>query len=168
MGGLLLRGHISLPPAGGGGRPQPHIPFHLPTGEVVLFYELMKQRKPIPEPGCSHPHPPPPAQADPRAVERAARLFRAMGDPQRLALLQRLSAGECCVTELVTASGEKFPTVSARLRILRTEGLIRRRRSGLHVYYALADDHVGGLISNALAHADELNRPHSHPTEERT
>jgi ArsR family transcriptional regulator len=82
-----------------------------------------------------------------------------MGDPQRLALLQHLAGGECCVSELVTASGEKFPTVSARLRILRTEGLIRRRRSGLHVYYALADDHVGGLISNALAHADELNGP---------
>lgn len=94
------------------------------------------------------------------AVERAARLFRAMGDPQRLALLQQLAGGERCVSELVAASGEKFPTVSARLRVLRTEGLVRRRRSGLHVHYALADDHVGGLIANALAHADELIHPH--------
>jgi ArsR family transcriptional regulator len=126
----------------------------------------MKQPKPKPEPGCSHPHPPPPAAADPAAVERASRLFRAMGDPQRLALLQQLAGGERCVSELVEASGEKFPTVSARLRILRTEGLIRRRRSGLHVFYTLADAHVAGLVANALAHADELNRPHSHPTED--
>jgi ArsR family transcriptional regulator len=126
----------------------------------------MKQSKPKPEPGCSHPHPHPPAAVDPAAVERAARLFRAMGDPQRLALLQHLGGGELCVSELVAASGEKFPTVSARLRILRTEGLIRRRRNGLHVFYTLADAHVAGLVSNALAHADELNRPHSHPTPE--
>jgi ArsR family transcriptional regulator, lead/cadmium/zinc/bismuth-responsive transcriptional repressor len=118
----------------------------------------MKQPRSKPEPGCSHSHQTPPA-VDTAAVERAARLFRAMGDSQRLALLQRLAAGERCVSELVTATGDKFPTVSARLRILRTEGLIRRRRSGLHVYYSLADDHVAGLIWNALAHADELNHP---------
>jgi DNA-binding transcriptional ArsR family regulator len=126
----------------------------------------MKQRKPTSEPGCSHPHPTTPPAFDPAAVERAARLFRAMGDPQRLALLQHLAGGERCVSELVAASGEKFPTVSSRLRILRTEGLIRRRRVGLHVHYALADDHVAGLVTNALAHADELNRPHSHPSED--
>lgn len=138
----------------------------LPSGDLVLFYELMKQPHSNTEPGCQHPQPHPPVPTDGRAVERASRMFRAMGDPQRLALLQQLAVGERCVSELVTASGEKFPTVSARLRILRTEGLIRRRRVGLHVYYALADDHVGGLISNALAHADELNvtstpKPHS-------
>jgi ArsR family transcriptional regulator len=47
--------------------------------------------------------------------------------------------------------------VSQRLKVLRTEGLIRRRRDGLHVYYALADAHVSDLVANALAHAGELN-----------
>jgi ArsR family transcriptional regulator len=80
-----------------------------------------------------------------------------MGDGPRLAILQYLASGECCVTEIVAATGEKFPTVSQRLRVLRTEGLVRRRRVGLHVYYELADGHVAGLLANALDHAGELN-----------
>ena len=90
-----------------------------------------------------------------------------MGDGPRLAILQYLAAGECCVTEIVTATGEKFPTVSQRLRVLRTEGFVKRRRVGLHVYYALADGHVAGLLANALDHAGELNgNGKTSPTEE--
>src|SRR5438105_4139863 len=76
------------------------------------------------------------------ALERAARLFDALGDAPRLQLLQLLSRGECCVTELVAAVQEKFSTVSQRLRLLRTEGVVARRRQGTHVYYRLADRHV--------------------------
>src|SRR5262245_16245218 len=92
-----------------------------------------------------------------RALERAAGLYRAMGDAQRLKLLALLAQGECCVSQLVEALGEKnVSTVSQRLRVLRSEGLVARRREGSHVYYALADRHVLDLIHNALAHADEL------------
>src|SRR4051812_17727066 len=95
-------------------------------------------------------------QPDPAALDRAARLFRAMGDGPRLRILHLLLGGECCVTEIVAASGEKFSTVSQRLRVLRSEGLVDRRRDKSHVYYALSDRHVIGLVSNALAHAGEL------------
>jgi ArsR family transcriptional regulator, lead/cadmium/zinc/bismuth-responsive transcriptional repressor len=80
-----------------------------------------------------------------------------MGDEQRLRILHYLTAGESCVTELVRDLGGKFPTVSQRLRVLRLEGLVARRRVGLHVYYSLADRHVAELMANALAHARELN-----------
>jgi ArsR family transcriptional regulator len=134
---------------------------------ILLFYELMKQETPSPDrvPTCSHPSVRRPS-VDPVRIDRAARLFRAMGDGPRLAILQHLAAGECCVTELVAATGEKFPTVSQRLRVLRTEGLVKRRRVGLHVYYALADGHVAGLLANALDHAGELNGTETSPTEE--
>src|SRR5207249_11229800 len=89
-------------------------------------------------------------------LERAARLFSALGDAPRLQLLQFLTTGEACVTEMVAAVNDKFSTVSQRLRILRTEGLVKRRRQGTHLFYALADRHVADLIHNALAHADEL------------
>jgi len=94
--------------------------------------------------------------APPVSLERAAQLFRAMGDAPRLRILQLLKKGELCVTEIVTAANDKFSTVSQRLRILRTEGLILRRREGNHIIYALADRHVADLIQNALAHALEL------------
>ncbi|MDB5306170.1 MAG: uncharacterized protein JWO38_372 [Gemmataceae bacterium] len=80
-----------------------------------------------------------------------------MGDAPRLRILDLLQKGELCVTEIVEAMSEKFSTVSQRLRILRGEGLIARRRDGNHVYYALSDRHVADLILNALDHANELN-----------
>src|SRR5438309_4389253 len=100
--------------------------------------------------------------APPAALDRAAGLFRALGDGPRLHLLFLLAQREWCVTELVEALREKFSTVSQRLRILRTEGLIRRRRAGTHLYYALADRHVADLIENALAHAHELEAGPAH------
>jgi DNA-binding transcriptional ArsR family regulator len=89
-------------------------------------------------------------------VERAAGLFRAVGDPARLRLLERLAvAGEHCVSELAEATGEGMSTISQRLRLLRSEELVRRRRDGRHVYYGLADDHVTALILAGLEYAEE-------------
>jgi len=88
-----------------------------------------------------------------------------MGDAPRLRILDLLSHGELCVTEIVEAVNDKLTTVSQRLRVLRGEGLIVRRRDGNHLYYSLADRHVAELVQNALAHAQELEtRPahHSH------
>jgi DNA-binding transcriptional ArsR family regulator len=119
-------------------------------------------RWPIKEaaPACdTHDHPPPRALAPAygaAALDRAAQLFRAMGDTPRLRILEMLTQQERCVTEIVEQLNEKFPSVSQRLRILRTEGLISRRRAGTHIYYALADRHVADLLHNALAHAVEL------------
>jgi ArsR family transcriptional regulator, lead/cadmium/zinc/bismuth-responsive transcriptional repressor len=90
-------------------------------------------------------------------LERAAQILRAMGDAPRLRILDLLKQRELCVTEIVTAVGEKFTTVSQRLKLLRSEGLIVRRRAGNHIFYALADRHVVDLILNALAHATELD-----------
>ena len=97
------------------------------------------------------------AALPPASLERAAQIFRAMADAPRLRILDLLKNRELCVTEIVAAVGEKFSTVSQRIRILRQEGLIVRRRDGNHLYYALSDRHVADLILNALAHAYELN-----------
>lgn len=92
------------------------------------------------------------------SMERAARIFRALGDPARLRLLAMLSQGEACVTEVAGAAGDELSTVSQRLRVLRAEGLVSRRREGKHILYGLADQHVVDLVFNALAHASE-HRP---------
>ena len=70
------------------------------------------------------------------------------------------------MTEIVAAVGQKFTTVSQRLKLLRSEGLIVRRRDGNHLHYALADRHVVDLILNALAHANELNADPAHSSQE--
>lgn len=98
----------------------------------------------------------------PAALERAAQILRAMGDAARLRILDLLKKRELCVTEIVAAVGEKFTTVSQRLKLLRSEGLIVRRREGNHIYYGLVDRHVVDLILNALAHAKELDADSAH------
>lgn len=113
------------------------------------------------EPSCAaHGSRPVPDYA-PAAWDRAVRLFRALGDGPRLALLARLVDGEACVSEL--AGDEPVSTMSHRLRLLRAEGLVERRRDGRHVYYRLADDHVAGLVLNALEHASEGLPPGGDP-----
>ena len=101
---------------------------------------------------------------DDSALERASRLFRAIGEPARLRLLSRLAQGEMCVTEIAALEKESVSTISQRLRVLRSEDLIVRRRRGKHIDYALADQHVMDLVFNALAHATE--RPAAIPGNE--
>jgi len=96
------------------------------------------------------------ALADAMVAERAASIFRAMGDPERLRLLERLAlGGEHCVSELAELTDAGMSTVSQRLRLLRAERLVARRRDGKHIYYDLADEHVGELLRAALEHAAE-------------
>lgn len=93
--------------------------------------------------------------SDAASLSRATRMLRAAGDEARLRLLEKLSQGEMCVTEIAAESGEGISTVSQRLKVLRNEGLVVGRREGKHVFYSLADGHVSNLILSVLAHAGE-------------
>ena len=87
------------------------------------------------------------------AAERAAALFRAVGDVHRLRLIEQLGQGERCVSELAETAGTKMSTLSQQLRVLRSERIVKHRREGKHVFYSLADDHIRELIAAALDHA---------------
>jgi ArsR family transcriptional regulator len=91
----------------------------------------------------------------PQAMERAAGIFRALGDTPRLRLLALLSQGPACVTELAEAEAENISTISQRLKVLHAENLVTRKRQGKHIQYMLADQHVVDLLFNAMAHATE-------------
>ncbi len=60
-------------------------------------------------------------------------------NPVRLRILCRLLAGRACVGELVEATGERQPTVSAHLKHLLLAGLVSREREGNRVYYQVED-----------------------------
>lgn|SRR5690606_14002114 len=109
------------------------------------------------EAGCEHTHGSSEAEPlDAASLERAAALFRAIADPARLQLLYVLSTrDEICVSEIAAMFGEGMSTVSQRLRLLRSERLIRGERRGKHVFYALADHHVIDIIRDAIAHVRE-------------
>ena len=87
--------------------------------------------------------------------QNAAAMFAALGDPSRLKLVEYLSRGEACVSEMAAVYGDGLSTISQRLKLLRSERLVKRRRDGKHIYYSLADEHVEQLVRNALQHAEE-------------
>lgn len=95
------------------------------------------------------------AAVDPAACQRAAAIFRALGDPQRLRILAMLEASERCVSEIAETLDDNMSAVSQRLRLLRSERIVRTRRDGKHIYYALADSHISQLVTNGLLHALE-------------
>ncbi len=106
-------------------------------------------------PDCDHDSATAPATSSDGVLERAAAILRAAGDPGRLRLLELLRPGERCVTELARFTGDSLSTISARLRVLRGERLLTRRREGKHQYYSLADHHVVELLQGVFEHAAE-------------
>ena len=88
-----------------------------------------------------------------------ATIFAVLGDPTRIRVLTALSAGELCVCDLAAATGVNRSTVSHQLRVLRSHRLVRRRREGKIVYYALDDEHVLQLLAIAGTHTAEAALP---------
>lgn len=87
-------------------------------------------------------------------LETKARLFRALGDPSRLAVLEALRDGPKCVSDLVTMTGLSQPNVSGHLAFLRDSGLVEREQRGRFAYYSLGTANAEAI----LALADQLVR----------
>jgi ArsR family transcriptional regulator, arsenate/arsenite/antimonite-responsive transcriptional repressor len=72
--------------------------------------------------------------------------FRALSDPTRVAIVNRLAAGEeCCVCDLNAAFELSQPTISHHLRVLRDAGLVESSRRGTWAYYRLVPEAVQQL-----------------------
>ena len=88
-------------------------------------------------------------------TQRAVALFKAMGDPTRLRLLWALDRETLCVCDLSALLGMSVSAVSHQLALLRGAGLVTGRRQGKEIFYSLADDHVHGMLSAGMEHAQE-------------
>lgn len=84
-----------------------------------------------------------------------AETYRALGDPTRLTLVAALSQGELCVCDLAALLGVSQSVVSHSLRTLRQLRLVRSRREGRIIYYALDDEHIAALLAVGLRHVRE-------------
>ena len=93
------------------------------------------------------------------ALDAAAALFGALGDPTRLRLLRALTDGELCTCDLAAVLGVTESAVSHGLRLLKERSLVESRRVGRVVYHRLADAHVAALVRTGLAHAAEPAPP---------
>jgi len=92
---------------------------------------------------------------DARAAARVAETFKVLGDATRVRIVHALSLAELCTTDLAALLGMSEPAVSHHLRVLRQMRLVRYRRQGRLVYYALDDEHIRRLFDDSLRHATE-------------
>ena len=81
-----------------------------------------------------------------------ADLFRVFGDSTRVRILYALFESELCVCDLAQLLGLTQSAVSHQLRILKDAKLVRFRRDGQSIIYALDDDHVRLIISMGMEH----------------
>ena len=75
-----------------------------------------------------------------------AEIFRALGDPTRRAVYERLSAGEMNVADLTAGLAISQPAVSQHLAALRLAGLVRERREGRRTFYRTEPAGLAPLI----------------------
>ena len=71
-------------------------------------------------------------------VQSASKVFKALGDEQRLRIVALLSRGELCVCHVQSALGMTQPKVSRLLGVLKNAGVVDVRREGSWAYYRLA------------------------------
>ncbi|MEM9800655.1 MAG: metalloregulator ArsR/SmtB family transcription factor [Planctomycetota bacterium] len=117
---------------------------------------MSSQREEDEEPWIPHAHPPREQSSRSDASFRGAvALFKALADERRLRTLELLANGEACGSEIAATFDEPLSTVSHRMRLLETAGLVARRREGRHIYFRMSDEHVLRLLREALDHAGE-------------
>jgi rhodanese-related sulfurtransferase len=88
------------------------------------------------------------AQRKAALYEQFARVGKAVASPKRLELLDLLAQGERNVEDLANEAGLGLTSCSAHLQVLHHARLVRTRKQGTRVYYALASDDVARLYAN--------------------
>lgn len=84
-----------------------------------------------------------------------ADLFKVFGDTTRMRILYALSESEMCVCAIAEYLAMTQSAVSHQLKVLKDNHLVRARREGKTIYYALADDHVRTIIGQGYDHLTE-------------
>jgi ArsR family transcriptional regulator len=86
------------------------------------------------------------APLDEGESESLAARFKALADPTRVAIVNRLAASdECCVCDLNAAFDLSQPTISHHLKVLRDAGIVQSSRRGTWAYYRLVPEAVREL-----------------------
>jgi len=88
----------------------------------------------------------------PPEADDLADTFEALADPTRVRLVSALAEMELSVGELAELLGMSVSAISHQLRLLRRLRLVKRRREGKRIYYALDDEHIANIYRCGLDH----------------
>ena len=78
--------------------------------------------------------------------------FKLFSDYTRIKVLYILSMSEMCVSDIALVLKMHQSTISHQLKTLRASGLVKCRRVGKVIYYALDDEHIGQVLLQGLLH----------------
>lgn len=84
-----------------------------------------------------------------------ADFFKVFGDTTRIKILYALRRSEMCVCDIAGALQMTQSAISHQLRILKQMDLVKSRREGKTIFYALADDHIETILDMGLEHINE-------------
>ncbi|MBQ8540619.1 MAG: helix-turn-helix transcriptional regulator [Clostridia bacterium] len=84
-----------------------------------------------------------------------AELYKIFGDSTRVRILYALFEKEMCVNDIAESLNMTMSAISHQLRILKQARLVKYRKEGKAVFYALSDDHVKSIIEMGLEHISE-------------
>jgi DNA-binding transcriptional ArsR family regulator len=85
-------------------------------------------------------------------AEDLAETFQALADPTRVRLISLLVDAERCVGDLASMLEMSVSAISHQLALLHRLRIVRRRREGRYVYYALDDEHIATIYRCGLEH----------------
>ncbi len=81
-----------------------------------------------------------------RELEFKSRIFKVIGDSNRLKILEILRSGENCQCEIIPMIAQSQPTVSRHLKLLEEAGLIVSRKVRTKMFYKVVDNQVFNII----------------------
>jgi DNA-binding transcriptional ArsR family regulator len=87
-----------------------------------------------------------------------AKLFRGLGDPTRLSILETLREGEKTTSQIVLETGQSQSNVSNHLACLLDCGLVKNRRQGKNIFYNISDKKVSRILEESDAVLSEIAR----------
>ena len=85
---------------------------------------------------------------------KLAEFFKIIGDTTRTKILFALDENEMCVCDIANVLGMSKSSISHQLGTLRRMSIVKCRRVGKEVYYAIDDDHVKGLFELGIEHIE--------------
>ena len=91
-------------------------------------------------------------------LENLSELFKILGDLTRIKILWTLDKNEMCVCDIANVLNMTKSSISHQLAILRSNNIVKYRKSGKEVYYTLDDEHIKKLYEIGLEHIEHIMR----------
>ena len=94
-------------------------------------------------------------EKDYELIERISRLYKVLGEKNRLGIVYALNKQSHCVHELCCMLGAEQSLISHQLKVLREADIVKTSKRGNEVVYSLADEHITKLLKLAKEHISE-------------